>query len=90
MQHTWHTFLDLEVIIIEVNNRKQKYLRLHSVLKLKVVILFCYQLLQVNIKFDVEFPSCQREKRTETKKKKYQFVKENNYFPFLALSQKGM
>lgn len=33
-------------------------------------MLFCYQLLEVNIKSDAEFPSCQREKRTKEKKKR--------------------
>lgn len=47
-------------------------------------------LLQVNIKFDTEFPSCQREKRTETKKKKIPICEGKKLFPFLALSQKGM
>lgn len=32
--------------------------------------MFCYQLLQVNVKFGLEFPSCQREKKNRGEKKK--------------------
>lgn len=71
-------------MIIKVSHKKQKYLTLHPIFRLKMVILFCYQLLELNLKFDVEFPSCQREKRIKKKKEEYQFVRESNYFPFLS------
>lgn len=41
-------------------------------------------MLELNLKFDVEFPSYQREKRIKKKKEEYQFARESNYFPFLS------
>ena len=64
------SFLSLEGMIIKLNSRKQIFLQLQSVYRFKLVILFCYQLLDVNIKFDIEFPSCQREKKNKGKKQR--------------------
>ena len=64
------SFLSLEGMIIKLNSRKQIFLQLQSVYRFKLVILFCYQLLDVNIKFDIEFPSCQREKKKKKTKEK--------------------
>ena len=87
---TQSSFLSLEGMIIKLNNRKQTFLQLHSVYRFKLGILFSYQLLDVNIKFDAEFLSSQKEKRTKEKSKGRITICEKKQWLSLLLSQKDM